>query len=199
MPFEEICKLIAQRLLQGCMNHEQFANYYDFLGLEGYKLFHEYHFFEQMFGYRDFMTYYIKHHDKLIPDYSAETLTSFSIIPDNWFDYKREDVDINIRRTAVKSGIEKYIHWEEQTKKFLEDMYVQSIQQGFISLSIQIKKYICSVEEEIEKAKKTRLEIKATDYDLPTIVSKQQNLIKKYNKKFCQMKPRKEYKYVKSA
>jgi len=22
MPFEEICKLVAQRLLQGCMNHE---------------------------------------------------------------------------------------------------------------------------------------------------------------------------------
>ena len=40
MPFEEICKLIAQRLLQGCMNHEQFANYYDVLGLEGYSIFH---------------------------------------------------------------------------------------------------------------------------------------------------------------
>ena len=48
MPFEEICRIVAQRLLQGCMNHEQFSNYYDFLGLEGYKLFHEHQFFEEM-------------------------------------------------------------------------------------------------------------------------------------------------------
>ena len=194
MPFEEICKLIAQRLLQGCMNHEQFANYYQFLGLEGYKLFHEYHFFEQMFGYREFITYYIQHQDKLIPDYSSDSLTSFTILPSNWYDYKREDMDVNTRRTAVKSGLEKYVIWEEETKKFLEDMYTQSVQQGYVSIAIQIKKYICSVEDEIEKAKQARLEIKATEYDLPTIVSKQQHLIKKYKKKLCQMKkPRKEF------
>ena len=192
MPFEEICKLIAQRLLQGCMNHEQFANYYDFIGLKGYKLFHEYHFFEQMHGYREFMTYYIEHQDKLISDYTADSLTSFSILPSNWYDYKREDMDINTRRSAVKSGIEKYVRWEEETRKFLEDMYTQAIQQGFVAIGIQIKKYICSVEQEIEKAKRTYLELKATDYDMPTIVSKQQSLIKKYQKKLCQIKPKTE-------
>ena len=192
MPFEEICKLIAQRLLQGCMNHEQFANYYDFIGLKGYKLFHEYHFFEQMHGYRQFMTYYIQHQDRLISDYTSESLTSFSILPSNWYDYKREDMDVNTRRSAVKSGIEKYVRWEEDTKKFLEDMYTQAIQQGFVAIGIQIKKYICSVEQEIEKAKRTHLELKATDYDMPTIVSKQQGLIKKYKKKLCQIKPKNE-------
>lgn len=192
MPFEEICKLIAQRLLQGCMNHEQFANYYDFIGLKGYKLFHEYHFFEQMHGYRQFMTYYIQHQDRLISDYTSESLTSFSILPSNWYDYKREDMDVNTRRSAVKSGIEKYVRWEEDTKKFLEDMYTQAIQQGFVAIGIQIKKYICSVEQEIEKAKRTYLELKATDYDMPTIVSKQQGLIKKYKKKLCQIKPKNE-------
>ena len=190
MPFEEICKLVAQRLLQGCMNHEQFANYYDFIGLKGYKLFHEYHFFEEMFGYREFMTYYIEHQDKLISDYSSQSLTSFSIVPNNWYDYKREDMDINTRRNAVRSGIEKYVHWEQDTKKFLEDMYVQSSQQGFIDIAIEIKKRICSVEKEIEKAKFTYLELKASDYDMPTIISKQESLIKKYKKKLCQIKPK---------
>ena len=192
MPFEEICKLIAQRLLQGCMNHEQFANYYDFIGLKGYKLFLFYYFFEQMHGYRQFMTYYIQHQDRLISDYTSESLTSFSILPSNWYDYKREDMDVNTRRSAVKSGIEKYVRWEEDTKKFLEDMYTQAIQQGFVAIGIQIKKYICSVEQEIEKAKITYLELKATDYDMPTIVSKQQGLIKKYKKKLCQIKPKNE-------
>lgn len=192
MPFEEICKLVAQRLLQGCMNHQQFANYYDFLGLEGYKFFHDYHFFEEMHGYREFMSYYIEQYDKLITDYVSQSLTAFTIIPNNWYDYLREDMDINTRRSAVKSGIEKYLRWQKETKKFLEDMYSQCIQQGFIGMSICIKKHICSVEEQIQKANRTYLELKATDYDLPTIVSKQQYLIKKYKKKLCQIKPRKE-------
>ena len=195
MPFEEICKLIAQRLLQGCMNHEQFANYYDFLGLEGYSIFHEYHFFEQMHGYREFITYYIDHQDKLVQDFSPNSLSTFNIILDNWYDYKREDVDINTRRNAVKSGLEKYIHWEKETKKFLEDMYTQATQQGFVGISIQIKKYIKSVEEEIKHANKVYLEIKATDYDMPTVVAKQDYLIKKYTKKLRQIKPRKEFEH----
>ena len=195
MPFEEICKLIAQRLLQGCMNHEQFANYYDFLGLEGYSIFHEYHFFEQMHGYREFITYYIDHQDKLVQDFSPNSLSTFNIIPDNWYDYTRDDVDLNTRRNAVKSGLEKYIHWEKETKKFLEDMYTQTIQQGFIGISIQIKKYIKSVEEEIKHANKVYLEIKVTDYDMPTVVAKQDYLIKKYSKKLRQIKPRKEFEH----
>ena len=195
MPFEEICKLVAQRLLQGCMNHEQFANYYDFLGLEGYSIFHEYHFFEQMHGYRQFVTYYIDHQDRLIQDFSPNSLTSFNIIPDNWFGYTRDDMDTNTRRNAVKSGLEKYIHWEKDTKKFLEDMYTQAIQQGFIGISIQIKKYIKSVEDQIKHANKTYLEIKSTEYDMPTIVAKQDYLIKKYSKKLRQIKPRKEFEH----
>lgn len=199
MPFEEICKLVAQRLLQGCMNHEQFANYYDFLGLEGYSIFHEYHFFEQMHGYRDFITYYIDHEDKLIPDFNPTTLSSFSIIPDNWYGYTREDMDVNTRRNAVKSGLQKYVNWEKETKKFLQDMYNQANQQGYAGIAIQIKKLIESVEKQIKHANRTFLEIKATQYDMPTIVSKQDYLIKKYKKKMCQIKPRKEQKEDGSA
>ncbi len=195
MPFEEICKMIAQRLLQGCMNHEQFANYYDFLGLKGYSLCHEYHFFQQMHGYRQFVTYYIEHQDKLIQDFSPTSLTSFNIIPDNWYNYAREDVDVNTRRNAVKSGLEKYVHWENDTKKFLEDMYTQTIQQGYIGISIKIKDMIKSVEKEIEKANKEYLQIKATEYDMPTIISKQDCLVKKYKKKMRQILPRKEFEH----
>lgn len=203
MPIEEICKLIAQKLLQGCMNHEQFINYYDFLGLEGFKLCHEYHFLEQMINYRQFISFYIQHQNRLIPNYSEGSLTSFSIIPNNWFEYTRGDMDINTRRNAVKNGVEKYLRWETQTEKFLEDMYSQAIQQGFIAISLQIKKYLCSVGEEIKKANRMWLELKATDYDLPTIVSKQRYLAKKYKKKLCQTtltpKQRKEFDYDKSS
>ena len=199
MPIEEICKLIAQKLLQGCMNHQEFANYYNFIGLQGYKLAHEYHFFEEMLHYRDFITYYIQHQNKIIPQFSTESLTSssFSIIPSNWYGYAREDVDLITRRNAVKSGLEKYIRWEKQVKAFLEEMYTQAFNQRYITLLIEIKKYICFVDEQIKEAQRKYLQIKATDYDLPTIVSEQQLLIKKYTKKFSQL--RKEFDHVKPS
>ncbi len=201
MPIEEICKLIAQRLLQGCMNHQQFTNYYDFLGLEGYKLCHEYHFFEQLHSYRQFISYYIKFYDKLTHSFPSESLTSssFSIVPENWYNYTRMDVQVATRRNAVKSGLEKYVRWEEQTLNFFQDMYLQTTQQGFIDIALHIKQFILSVEDQIKKAKKELLEIKSTDYDLPTIVAKQESLIKKYQKKMKQVKPRKEKEHDESA
>lgn len=188
MTIEEIGSNVAERLLQGVMNHEQFANYYDFLGLEGYKLCHEYHYFEQSCNYRKFITYFIKHYDKLISNFSLGSFVSPSIIPNNWFEHERNDIDINIRRSAVKTGLEKYVRWEIETQKYLEDLYIQAININEVNLAMKIKQYIKDVEEEIEKAKSQKILIQSTDYDLPTIVSEQGWLIKKYTKKMKRFK-----------
>ena len=195
MTIEEIGSLVAQRLLQGSMNHEQFCNYYHFLGLQGYKAFHECHFYEENDGYRKFITYYISHYNKLIPKFSIETLSSFTIIPENWYNYTREDTDLNTRRNAIKSGLEKYLHWEQDTKRFFEDIYTQAINSKEVAIAFKIQEYLNSVDKEITQAEKELLEIKATDYDLPTVVAKQDELCKKYQKKIYNM--RKELHYDK--
>lgn len=199
MSIEEIASLIAQRLLQGAMNHEQFCNYYHFLGLQGYKAFHECHFYEQNDGYRKFVSYFMSHYNRFIPKFSIQTLSSstFSIVPDNWYGYSREDADMSTRRNAVKSGLEKYVRWQQDTKKFFEDMYTQTINAGEISMAIEIKKYLKSVNYQIVQAEKELLEIKSTDYDLPTVISKQPYLCHKYNKKINKM--RKELDHDKSS
>ena len=173
------------------MHHEQFANYYLFLGLEGYKAYHDHQFLEETLNYRDFITFFMQHYNKLIPNFSFESLNNLPIIPDNWHEYVRNDVDINTRRNAVKTGLEKYIHWQTQTRKFLEDMQVQLESNGEVTSALEIHKYIKKVEQELKKAEKEYLEIKATDYDLPTIVTKQKQLCDKYNKKIKKM--RKEF------
>jgi len=53
----------------------------------------------------------MQHYNKLIPNFSFESLNNLPIIPDNWHEDVRNDVDINTRRNAVKTGLEKYIHW----------------------------------------------------------------------------------------
>lgn len=183
MTIEEIGRNVAERLLQGAMSHEEFTNYYNFLGLQGYKLCHEYHFFEENCSYRDFVTYFVQHYNKLIPTFTLNSFVSPSIIPNNWYEFRRGDMDLSTRRNAVKTGLEKYVQWERQTKRFLEDMYLQAINSSYVSIALKIEEYIESVNDEIKKAEKEHLLIKSTDYDLPTIVSRQQELKKKYKNK----------------
>ena len=192
MTIEEINSLIVQRLLQGSMNHQEFSNYYSFLGLEGYKAYHEYHFIEEVIGYQDYIKYYIQHYDAFVPKFSFETLSSFVIIPENWYDYKRQDVDINTKRNAVKNGLEKYVRWERETKNLFQNMYTQLTTQGIIGLALQLQNYIKAVDCEIKLAEKELLEIKSTDYNLSTIVDRQYGMAKRYNKKLYEL--RKEFK-----
>lgn len=103
-------------------------------------------------------------------------------------------MDINTRRNEVKTELEKYIRWEEETQRYLEDMYVQALNVNEINLAMKIKQYIESVVDELEKGKTQHLLIKSTDYDLPTIVSEQGWLIKKYTKRLKKFK-RKESDY----
>lgn len=198
MTIEEIGSVVAQRLLQGSMNHQEFINYYNFLGLEGYKLCHEYHFIEQTFGYLDFVEYYITMYNKLVPTFSIESLSSITILPDNWYNYTREDMDINTRRNAIKNGLQKYVHWEKDTKRFLEDMTIRAIEINEIGFAEKLKQHIKEVDKEIKKAEKELLEIRSTDYDLPTVISKQGYLCKKYGKKLNEIKKRKEFDHDKS-
>ena len=188
MTVEEISSLVAQRLLQGSMNHQSFAKYYSFLGLEGYKLFHEYQYYDQSCTYLKFTFYFLEHYDRLIPKFSTETLSTFPIIPDNWYSYSRQDMDTNTRRNAVKNGLEKYVHWEKETKKIFEDMYIQYMNITQISLALKLKDYIENVDKEIKKAELCLLQISSTDYDMPTVISQQDKLKKKYGKKLEQLR-----------
>ena len=67
MTIEEIYGRISKHMILGMMIHDQLANYYDFLGLKGYKRCHEYHFLSETCAYRGLNRYFINHHNKLIP------------------------------------------------------------------------------------------------------------------------------------
>ena len=183
MSIEEVGQLISQRLLQGSMYHEQFANYYLFLGLEGYKSYHEHQFLEETLNYRKFITFFMQYYNKLIPNLSFEKINTPHIIPENWHNSDRQDVDSTTCRNAVTKGCEKYVNWQIQTKRVLEDMSVQLESEGEITFALEVYKYIKNVKKELIRAQKEYLEIKATDYDLPTIVARQKQLDKKYSKK----------------
>ena len=51
MTVEQIFSEIINHMVKGLMVHEHLANYYDFLGLQGYRQCHEYHYKEESCSY----------------------------------------------------------------------------------------------------------------------------------------------------
>lgn len=192
MSIEEICAAIAQKLLQGSMVHQQLINYYNFLALQGYQECHSYHYYEQSCAYLEFVKYYINHYNRLVPRHSLEGLTSPNVLPDNWYNYERNDMDVNTKRNAVKNGLQKWISWEKEVKRFLQEMYVELINNNEVALAFKIKQYIESVDQELEKAELKYLQIKSSDYDMSLIVSEQEDLKKKYRDKKYKKKEKSE-------
>lgn len=190
MVVEDIFASIANRLLLGSMIHEQLINYYDFLNLYGYKECHKYHFFEQIRGYREIVEYFMDNYGKLIPQTRFENP---SIIPENWYRVPKEDIDINTKRAAIKNGQQKWLTWERETKRFLQQMYRELTDIDEISAALCLKKFLKSVNKEIQAAECKYLEDRSTDFYLPFIFNKQECEYWKYRKKMEREQQHYEY------
>ena len=167
-------------MIKGMMIHENLANYYDFLGLGGYKRCHEYHFLLETCEYRSLQRYFINHYSMLIPDIRIDTP---DVIPESWFNHVREDVDVNTKRSAVKSGLEMWRDWEKETKRLYEDMYKELMSLGEVSACNKVNELICGVDKELKKVERYVLNKQAIDYNMSSIISEQMRKHDKYEKK----------------
>ena len=170
MTAEEIFSKISVTMIEGLMFHAQMAEYYMFLGLPGYSKCHKEHYLEESCSFSKINCYYIKKFNKLLPEARAEDPEA---IPAGWRKYSRTDVDMNTKRNAVKSGIEKWVAWESKVLKIYEQMYQEAIEIGEIAAACEIKKLIKDVAHELEKAQQYHLNRRSTDYDMSYIVEEQ--------------------------
>ena len=189
MEVSEIFYQIANHMLEGIMTHQQLANYYDFLGLSGYKRCHEYHFLDEMCAYRKIQKYYISHYNKLIPEKSRDFP---NLIPATWYEISRGDVDAATRSAAVKSAMEMWVGWEKQTKKFYEQKYKQLMELNEVAAAIFVEDLICHTTQELKKAEKYWLRKKAISYDIKEIFAQQEKKHAKYDSCICQLFKKKE-------
>ena len=162
------------------MVHEQFADYYDFLGLSGYRRCHEYHFFEESRAFREMSHYFIGHHNKLIP---YKEVKDPQIIPPTWYGHMRDDVDVATIKSAVKTGLVKWVSWERETKTLYERMYKELITLGEVASATYIQKLICDVDYELKEAEQYLLNKEAIGYDLVSVIEEQKSCHKKYKSK----------------
>lgn len=184
MTIDEIYEKLIQHMTKGLMFHEKLADYYDFLGLKGYKRCHEYRFFEETIKFRKVVKYYINHYSKL----PSETLIdSPKVIPANWYSHIREDVDIQTKRNSVKTGIQLWKDWEIETKKLYEQLFKELCELNDVSSSNMLSCLICDVDKELKYVQRKWLELKAIDYDMKIIIPCQQEIHDKYKKKMKEL------------
>ena len=185
MTVEEIFSQVAQHMTEGLMFHSQMTDYFEFLGMEGFKACHEYRFFDESTNYRRIVNYFMSHYNKLLVDLPFKNP---GIIPEGWLKYNKFNVDTQTRKVGIQSGFERWVEWEKETKAILENFYKQFIEIGEVASAIELKEYIKDVDIELAEAQKEHLHLKAIDYDMVEITSMQHEIHQKYKKKMKELK-----------
>lgn len=180
MNVEEIFKKLDDHIVKGIMLHSQFADYFDFLNLHGYKRLHEYHFLKESTELRGLHRYYIDHFEKLIPQ------TSFSAtreIPENWYPHVRSDVSPSDKKRFIESAFNRWIEYEKSTKKEYQEAYCELCDLGEIAAACKVKEMVSCVDMELKNAMRMFINLETIGYDLPTIYLCQDDIHEMYREK----------------
>jgi hypothetical protein len=180
MTVEEVFATISAHMIEGMMTHEALANYYDFLGLKGYKRCQEYHYLDETISHRSINRYFINHHGKLIPEKKVDDP---EIIPDSWYDHVREDVDTSTKRKAIKDAYSKWQNWEIETLSLYKDLCKELCDLGEFADVKKVEDLICDVSCELKFLERDILNLEAVDYDIIYIIEQQECIHEKYKKK----------------
>lgn len=185
MTIEEIFSVLIEHMVEGLMFHAQMADYYRFLGLEGFSECHKYHYFEENNNYRKLTEYYINKYNKLALERPFQNPHA---IPEKWFLFTRQDVDEVTRKEAIQNGLLLWINWESNTKRFYERYYQELINLNEIASALELEQYILDVDKELTYAKNKEIYLKAMDYSISDILVDQESEKKKYQKQIKEIK-----------
>lgn len=180
MEVKDIFSEIMAHGIKGVMTHVQLSDYYDFLNMHGYKRCHEYHAICEMRDMECLKKYYINHFNRLVEEKPIENP---AVIPAGWYPYTRQDIDAATKRSAVKSGIEKWVAWEKDTKALYQRMYQELMNIGEVAAAKMLSKFIKNVDNELKWAQRKHIELVDADYDMSFIMGEQDYLHDYYKEK----------------
>ena len=180
MAIDELFSELSGHMIKGLMIHDQMSDYYDFLSLRGYKRCHEWHYMKEMSDYRRLHRYVINHYGKLIEE---KRIDDPEAIPSSWYRYSRDEVDASTKRSAVRTGIEKWVAWEKETKALYQRAYKELMDMKEEAMAIFLQDYIEDVDCELKWAERKAKELADVDYSLAYIIGEQKRLHDKYKRK----------------
>lgn len=181
---EAIFSEINARMIAALMFHDQMSDYFDFLGMKGYKKLHEYQYFAESLERKKLNQYYINHHSKLIPDtYSGQV----AMIPENWQSANRISVGKSTKQKGIEDGFNQYREWELDTKNLYEHYSSRLREMGAVADAIVVEKLVEDVDNELKKLERIIIDLISSGYDMVYITESQQEIRNKYKAKMCEI------------
>lgn len=177
---EEIYAEINARMIAALMFHSQMADYFDFLGLRGYKRLHEYQYVSEGKERRELNRYYINHHNRMISDrYEG----SVQMIPEGWKNANRISVGKSTKQKAVEDGFNEYRQWESDTKALYEKYAVTLRDDGHIADALRVEMLVDDVDGELKCLERMLVDLISAGYDMVYIVESQNAIHDRYKRK----------------
>ena len=177
---DDVFAEINARQIAALMMHDQMADYFDFLGLSGYKRLHLYQYFAESKERRDVAHHYINHHGKLIPDRFEGNV---QMIPESWRSANRMSVGKSTKQKAVEDGFSVYLGWEQATKDVYQKYATALREQGYVADAIFVDRLVEDVDNELERLERIITDLITSGYDPVYILESQKELHDKYKKK----------------
>ena len=181
---ESIFSEINARMIAALMFHDQMSDYFDFLGMKGYKRLHEYQYFSESMERKKINQYYINHHNKLILNtYSGQV----AVIPENWQTANRISVGKSTKQKGIEDGFNQYHDWEAETKSLYEHYSSRLREIGAVADAIMVEKLVEDVDNELKKLEKIVVDLISSGYDMVYITESQQRIHDKYKAKMYEI------------
>ena len=181
---ESIFSEINARMIAALMFHDQMSDYFDFLGMKGYKRLHEYQYFAESLERKKLNQYYINHHNKLIPDiYSGQV----AMIPENWQTANRISVGKSTKQKGIEDGLNQYHEWESETKSLYEHYSSRLREMGAVADAIMVENLVEDVDKELKKLERIIVDLISSGYDMVYITESQQRIHNKYKAKMYEI------------
>ena len=180
MAASDVFSRINSHMVEGMMLHNQMADYYDFLGLMGFKRLHEYRFLCEATQMRGVSRYYINHYNKLLP---PTDVLEPEIVPAGWGKYTRMDVEPSTKRNAIRTCMDKWRKWEFDTKKLYQESYSDLCDIGEVAAACKVKELVADADMELKCADRLCIKLQSVDYDLCTIFLMQDEMPGQYKEK----------------
>lgn len=163
MAHQQVYTLLLERHVQGMMAHSQLADYYSFLGLQGFKRMHERLFKCNAKVYRKMSRFYVAEFYTL-PE--AGAVESINVVPGVWQGVKRTSVTSDAKRKAVRDCIGIWSDWEAGTHTLLSQAYRELLEDGDVAAAMELGREIDRQDKETRRAYSLRCKLESTDYDM---------------------------------
>lgn len=178
---EDVYTAISEHMCKALAFHEQLADYFCFLGLQGFKRMLEYQYMKECAGKRKLHKRYIDMHHKLIP-FKQVQLPQF--LPADWARYTTQDIDDNVIPKFVRSALKAYKEWEESTRDCYKEQCKMLMDVGLVTDYEFVKELVLDVEKELKKISRMIENLNGTGYDVNMVHGMQDKYHEKYKKKY---------------